>query len=200
MSKKRILLEFREQDYNDLVQRQEKAESTFKELVNYCEQTLEIEIEDFNSFNESPKQYCIDAYWKKYGLQFGNAPVKKEKAMNLTGWSDSKFDSLLHSAKIALSGVGAPNLTILPNELKFKIDREEFKTYLREEDEEMYNLTAEFIDMANKMEQAGGKAAWYLARYYPSLAVDGENNLTHSKYYFKETAEQRKRSMFSTIS
>lgn len=194
MSKERILLEFNEQRYNELLEHQVKAENAFAELKEYCEETLQIEITDFASFFADPVRYCIDAYWDKYGAQFGNAPVKKEKAIELTDWSQSRTEDLFRAAKLAFSYVGPQRFKILAQEIEFNIDPEEQKTYVREEDRELYELTSEFIEVANKMEAAGGKVAWYLARYYPSLAVDGEK-LIHSKSYFKSSGKFRSRGL-----
>lgn len=199
MSNEKMLLEFNEEGFNDLVERKEKAKLYFDALAGYCEETLSIKIKNFSEFYSNPKEYCVKAYWEKYGSQFGNAPVKKEKAMQLTEWSDSEFQMLLQNAIKGMGRFGSNRCDFQADRINFKVDPEDFKIYLRKEDEDLYKQTAEFIDMANKMEQAGGKAAWYLARYYPSIAVKG-NSLVHSKSYFKETPEQRKRNMFSTIS
>ncbi|MEO2061933.1 MAG: hypothetical protein ABGW97_03035 [Christiangramia sp.] len=191
MSTERILLEFNEQAYNDLVARKEKADLAFNALIGYCEETLEIEIGNFSDFYANPKEYCIDAYWKKYGGQFGNAPVKKEKAMDLTGWSNSEFQSLFKDAQTKLNvGVGVNRFSIHADRIVYRIDPEDFKKYLREEDQALYDLTTEFIEMANKMEKAGGKVAWYLARYYPTLAED-KGKLVHSKWYFTSSEKIR---------
>ena len=76
MSKK-ILLEYNEKAFNDLVKRQDAAAETVKPLVKYCQDTLQIEVTDLKSFFANPKKYCIDAYWEKHGQQFGECQSRR---------------------------------------------------------------------------------------------------------------------------
>jgi len=198
MNTEKILLEFNEKGYNDLINNQKNANSAINALVGYCEETLEIEVKNLRNFFSNPKQYCINAYWEKYGAQFGNAPVKKEKAFKLTRWNDSSFEPLCKKTRIAFDQLAAHQYKVNDKEVLFENDPEAFKKYLAEEDREIYDLSLQFIDLANKMQERGGKVAWYLARYYPTLAVDGEK-LIPSKMYFTSNDKTRNLSIGSFL-
>lgn len=189
-TKDRILLAFDEKGFNDVTKRQEIASASLHPLVGYCEETLEIKVKDLEAFFRDPRNYSINEYWEKYGSQFKDAAVKKEKVITLTGWDETTFENLHKNVRIAFDSLSPNQYKFEENELVFDNDAESFKTYLREEDEELYNLTTEFIAVANKMEQQGGKPAWYLARFYGSLAADGEK-LIHSSWYFKASEKIR---------
>ncbi len=194
----RILLEYNEEAFNSLVERQEIAESALQELVNYCQDTLQIEITDLKAFFNNPKKYCVDAYWDKYGKQFEGSPVQKDKLLNLTSWNENRADELIQNAKRRVNTVSG-SYEITEEEIRFKRDPESFKTYLKEEDKELYELAREFIEVAQKMEAKGGKPAWYLARYYSILSVDGDK-LIPSKSYFQSSERVRKLTLGSFMS
>jgi len=189
--KKRILLNYNEKAYNELIINQEKAGKEVHDLVGYCEETLEIEIKDLKALMKDPKNYCLSAYWDKYGSQFGSAPVKKEKAFELTGWNDAEADQYFNQARIAVNKLAGHQYEYQGSEITFKEDPDDFKTYLRDEDQEMYDLALEFIEVAKKLEAAGSKPIRNFAQYSDILMIDGET-LAPSKIYFTSTGRMRK--------
>ena len=190
MSKK-ILLENREDQYKDLLKRQEAAAASLEPLISYCKETLQIEIPNLNLFLRDPKKYCIDAYWEKYGEQFKNSPVQKDKLLTLTAWDDAKAGGLIQQVKNGFAAVGSRNYEIGAEEVKFKADPEEFKSYVREEDEELYFKLSDFIEKAKDLERPGGKPAWTLAQFHPGLASSPGHELIHNKDYFLMSEKNR---------
>lgn len=188
-TQEKVLLEFDEQAYKELVSRQENVKNSITSLVNYCEETSKIEVADLKQFLSKPKEYVLDRYWEKYSNQFGDAPIKKEKALQLTDWEDSTFEAHKDRALKPLRHQ-AGKYYFDGNEIKFNADPEDFKVYLKDEDREDYENTLKFIEAANKMEEMGGKPAWYLARYYKFLAED-KGKLIPSVWYFKSNASIR---------
>lgn len=194
MSKKKILLEYNEKAFNELVQKQDAVAGQLAPLINYCQDTLQIEVADLKSFLADPKKYCVEAYWEKYGGQYKNAPVQKEKLLNLTAWSDGIADTHITEARKAFVGIGRANFEITGTEVSFKRDPEDFKVYVSEDDVEMHERITEFIEMAEKLQELGGKPAWTLANFHPALAAPS-NELIHSKIYFTSTPEKREKGL-----
>ena len=190
MEKTKILLEYNEKAFQDLIKKQDAAAVSLKALVNYCQETLQIKVTDLKEFFKNPRQYCIDAYWNKYGEQYKNSPVHKEKLLTLTAWNDAKADSYIREAQTSFSFVGKNNYEITATDVTFKRDSEEFKTYVREEDEALYHQLTEFIAMAKEIENKGGKPAWTLHKFHPALAAPVEE-LIHSKTYFLTSEKHR---------
>jgi hypothetical protein len=191
MSNQKILLEFNEKAFKELVQNQEKAKAALQSLVEYCEETLQIKIEDLKAFYQNPKQYCIDQYWKKYGLQYGNAPIQKEKAIEMTAWNNSAFESHYKAAKVAFNFLAPHQYEIGKSEVTFTADEEDFKKYVREEDVPIYEKLSEFIQLAKEIQEIGGKPAWTLANMHPGLASPAGQDLVHSKHYFTSSPKIR---------
>lgn len=201
MSNERILLEFNEKAFNELVENQANAKTALHSLVGYCEETLKIKIEDLKAFYQNPKQYCIDQYWKKYGLQYGDAPIQKEKAIEMTAWSDVAFEAHHKAAKVAFNFLAPHQYEIGKDEVSFNANEEDFKKYVREEDREVYNLTLEFIAIAEKMKAIGGTDPLNLVKYYPTIGVinNGKNGkvipgntIVPSRMYFTNSGRMRK--------
>lgn len=189
----KVLLEFNEQAYKELVSKQEAVKGSINSLVNYCEETLKIEVTNLKEFLSNPKEYTLNRYWEKYSTQFGDAPIKKEKALQLTDWEDSIFEAHKDRALKPLRHQDG-KYYFEANEIKFNTDPEDFKVYLKEEDREDYENTLKFIEAANKMEEMGGKPAWYLARYYKFLSEEN-SKLIPSVWYFKSSKSVRNASI-----
>ena len=193
-NKERILLNFNEKAFNDVAKHQENAGASLPPLVDYCEETLQIKVKDLGAFFRDPRTYSINEYWEKYGSQFKDAAVKKEKVIALTGWEESTFENLYKNVRAAFGYLSGAQYELQENEVIFPNDPENFKVYLREEDQELYDLNMEFIKVAEKMEAIGGKPAWYLARFYNTLGVDGEK-LILSKMFFQGDPKHRNNSI-----
>lgn len=195
---KRILLEFKEKSFNELIEKQDGAQKAVTDLVQYCESTLQIEVSNLKTFMENPAQYCIDAYWEKYGEQYKNSPVQKHKLLTLTAWNESQSRDLIENANKALRIVRNDRYEITENSIDFKRDPEDFKTYVRDEDVELYEELSRFIEMAKELEKKGGKPAWTLSRFHPGLASPN-NVLIHSKSFFSASVKDRNRPLASFL-
>ena len=190
-----ILLNYDEKAHKELLEKQTIAKSALKSLIDYCEETLRIKIANIKSLYADPINYCIDEYWKKYGLQYGDAPIKKEKAIEMTAWNEGVFQQYLSSLKSTLNSLASNQYEIDKNEIKFFSNEEDFKTYVLEEDRETYELTLQFIKIAEEMQKKTGVSVIDLARRYETIAISDQGHgdkLIPSNWYFSHSPQFRR--------